>query len=974
MRYVTSSLLFLAFAWVATSIRAQRLAFENYSMNEGLIHNHVRDIFQDSKGFLWISTWEGVSMFDGYKFINYNASNGLSWSLINQVFESIAGDICIASNHGDIDRIQNHQRLLSFLRGNIVFNRFCKIAGGKYFALTDYDGIYEFNDGVLIKPAQSRPTDSYYDIVQVNDSLLLGLNYSSIQLMDLQFNTYSELPGISDQRCLLVDSKKRVWVGTAEGLILLSPLQEKGKPIQLLPLPEIFNIPQITAAPIKDLLEDDRGNIWIGTTRGVIKIGIDGSRQLIDEQNGLPSNQITCLMQDREKNIWFGTPKGVAFLVTSSSIRIFTVEDGLSSNNIRHLLPLNNGNIIVSSEKGLQLHNTREDLFTPLTQDLSYFSGGDKNNTQALIGGESTETPILNFFKQGYDQLYHSPSYNTSYAYRDRRANYFRPSHSGILVSSDGQNWQNTLTNKDSRALCIDSKENLWVGLVDSGLIRFHYHYVGDTPKVFKQDHYLPGIGIRSLYEDSRGYIWAGTRYDGIFRLQPEDPDMPILHFSQSNGLTSGFVTSIGEDKNGAIWLDFQYGLDKLIPDDSSYRVFNFSRFHNFFTVIQGMTFDKNQELWLSTTGGMVHIEDGEFENLKPLQVYITAASLGDSIYHYGIDREISSGYRSTNVRFEFTAPSFVNAKQMLFSYRLWGSNDNNWSPPSIEHNVSYASLAPGNYRFEVRNRGWNGDWGEAAAFNFRIRPPFWQTGAFITSVVFLLAAGCWLVVRHRIKNIRRKADMRRQIAETEMAALRSQMNPHFIFNCLNSIDNLMQNNEKEKATAYLARFAKLIRAILENSKQELIPVWKDIETLKLYLDLELLRCDHKFDYQMHISDELLEGDYKIPPLVIQPFVENSIQHGLLNKVDAPRELTIEGEICERHIHFRITDNGIGRAQSEKLKQFNRTDHKSFGIKITSERLNLLNRNGLTESLKITDLVNEQNEAIGTQVNIQFNN
>jgi hypothetical protein len=486
-----------------------------------------------------------------------------------------------------------------------------------------------------------------------------------------------------------------------------------------------------------------------------------------------------------------------------------------------------------------------------------------------------------------------------------------------------------------------------------------------------RKEQFLPGLGIRSIYEDSKGFIWAGTRYHGIFRFNPNSPDTAILHFDQSTGLTSNFVSSIGEDKHGAIWIDFHHGLDKLIPDSNSYHVFNFSRFNNFFPVIHTVIFDRDHALWLGTSEGLVSVTDGEFENMKPLRTYITTVSLGDSIYHPGNESPHVS-HRHTHVQFEYTAPGFINSNQMLFSYRLLGSNNTHWSLPSNEHSVSYASLEPGSYRFEVRNKGWNDAWGEAAAFEFSITPPFWKTTLFRIAAILAIASVCWLLIRRRIQSIRHEAEMKRQIAETEMIALRSQMNPHFIFNCLNSIDNLMQNNEKQKATSYLARFAKLIRAILENSKQEQIPVWKDIETLKLYLELELLRCDHAFTYTLNIADELWEGDYKIPPLVIQPFVENSIQHGLLNKVDAPRKLTINGELIDGYIHFSVVDNGIGRAQAEKLRQFNKTDSKSLGIQITRDRLNLLNRNGIHESVRITDLVNANNEAAGTKVDIQF--
>lgn len=974
MRHAVSATLVLAAYCLGNPVGAQRLPFESYSMNEGLVHNHVREIFQDSKGFIWISTWDGVSMFDGNKFVNYNTSNGLSWSLINQVFETPAGDICIVSNHGDIDRIQNHQGPQALHRGGIVFNRFRQATGNTYFALTDARGIYKFNEGVLVKPSQSRPEESYYDITQFTDSLLLALGYSSIQLMNLRYEVVSELQAVSDQRCILVDSKERAWVGTREGLILVSPSQERGKPLRLSDLPEPFDVPELTDAPIKAMLEDKEGSIWIGTANGLMRISADGSRQFITESNGLPSSQITCLMQDREGNIWTGTTKGVARLMTQSSIRIFTVESGLQSNDILHLLPLNDGSIVVQTEEGVQLHHVASYHFTPLALDQNFYSDKDQHSALALITEGGPEVPpTLTFYNERRGSLRFSPSYaGGTYAYRDHRSHFFRPSHTGLLMSSDYLQWHGTLTDSDCRALLIDSENRIWVGLVDSGLLCLRYAYVNDTPRLVARDRYLPGIGIRSVYEDSKGFIWAGTRYHGVFRLHPETPDVTPLHFDQSTGLTSGFVGSIGEDKDGAIWLDFQNGLDKLIPADSSYRVFNFSRFNNFFTVIQAMVFDSDHALWLATTEGMVSITDGELEDLRPLPVYITTALLGDSVYHYGNTEAVVLDYRDKNVHFEFTAPFFINAKQVAFSYRLLGGHNENWSAPSGERNVSYASLEPGTYRFEVRNKGWNGAWGPPASFDFSIAPPLWQTTLFRISSVLFLVAGGWLLFRIRIKSIRHEADMQRQITESKMMALRSQMNPHFIFNCLNSIDNLMQNNEKEKATAYLARFAKLIRAILENSKQEQIPIWKDIETLRLYLELELLRCDHQFDFSIDVAEEILEGDYKIPPLVIQPFVENAIHHGLLNKEDTPRDLSIHGELKDGYIHFRIVDNGVGREQAQKLREFNKAGHKSLGIQITRERLSLLNLNGRTETVRITDLMNENHEALGTQVDIQF--
>jgi LytS/YehU family sensor histidine kinase/ligand-binding sensor domain-containing protein len=214
---------------------------------------------------------------------------------------------------------------------------------------------------------------------------------------------------------------------------------------------------------------------------------------------------------------------------------------------------------------------------------------------------------------------------------------------------------------------------------------------------------------------------------------------------------------------------------------------------------------------------------------------------------------------------------------------------------------------------------------------------------------------------------------MNEKLTAARLEALRSQMNPHFIFNCLNSIDNLIQNSEKEKATMYLSKFAKLIRAVLETSKSDTVSCWKDLETLKLYIELEEFRWDKKFICSMHIADEILHGDYKVPPLVIQPFVENAIHHGLLNKIDADKKLTIDVVAGENYINYLIEDNGVGRAQAAVYKEINKPSHESMGMQITTERINLFNQNK-NGSVKITDLVNEQQEPAGTRVEVSLIN
>jgi sensor histidine kinase YesM len=216
------------------------------------------------------------------------------------------------------------------------------------------------------------------------------------------------------------------------------------------------------------------------------------------------------------------------------------------------------------------------------------------------------------------------------------------------------------------------------------------------------------------------------------------------------------------------------------------------------------------------------------------------------------------------------------------------------------------------------------------------------------------------------------QSGLQQKAMELEMQALRAQMNPHFIFNCLSAIDNLIQTNQPDNATAYLARFAKLIRSVLESSKNNRVTFQQDFETIRLYLEMEQFRCNNKFNYQLTADNELLHGDYKVPPLIIQPFVENAIHHGLLNKEDNNRQLQVQAQLKDEHIIYSITDNGIGRKKAAIIKQVNKPDQRSYGIEITKERIHLHNKNEVNGDVEITDL--EKNGiASGTKAIIRIN-
>ncbi len=225
--------------------------------------------------------------------------------------------------------------------------------------------------------------------------------------------------------------------------------------------------------------------------------------------------------------------------------------------------------------------------------------------------------------------------------------------------------------------------------------------------------------------------------------------------------------------------------------------------------------------------------------------------------------------------------------------------------------------------------------------------------------------------LKDNANTLRENLVLNQKATELEMQTLRAQMNPHFIFNSLNSINNFILKNEKAFASEYLLKFSKLIRMILENSSKSLISIGQELDALKLYMDLEALRFENKFQYHFIHDPDLDITSIKVPPLLLQPFVENAIHHGLLHKT-GPGSIRVLVSEAEQRLILQIEDDGIGREASSKLK--NALDFKkvSLGITLTKDRIALLNKRRINDSFEIEDLVDPENKPCGTLVTISL--
>ena len=287
---------------------------------------------------------------------------------------------------------------------------------------------------------------------------------------------------------------------------------------------------------------------------------------------------------------------------------------------------------------------------------------------------------------------------------------------------------------------------------------------------------------------------------------------------------------------------------------------------------------------------------------------------------------------------------------------------------------ATFTNLNPGDYLFKVKATNSDGVWGtKTASLKLTVLAPWWRTWWF-RSLVFLSLLGIGIsFYRYRFNQISEreaiKTSLNKRIAEVKMEALRAQMNPHFMFNALTSINLFVLKNDTDAASFYLNKFSKLMRDVLDHSRSELITVEEEINTLKLYVEIEKMRFKENFTFKFDIDPEARLNEFKIPPLIIQPYVENAIWHGLKNKKEGEALLTIKVFEDAKYFNIIVEDNGIGRDKAKEIKESNVIRHKSHGLNLTEERIKYFNETyAVQSSLETNDLKNANHEAIGTQI------
>lgn len=487
---------------------------------------------------------------------------------------------------------------------------------------------------------------------------------------------------------------------------------------------------------------------------------------------------------------------------------------------------------------------------------------------------------------------------------------------------------------------------------------------------------------VNDFAEDKRGRLWLNSNDGWVGWLDPNQPELGVI--SKMNLANKGIlenVLAIAADSNGDIWCHTQRELIKINAENLELTTFNFQYgvkdpdFFHFSILPSG-------ELLFGGRNDIVLANPAELQRNRELPVpYITDIQVQNKTRHY------PSLYGGEPVRLKhwenyfsigFSARAFTLGNETRFRYRLKGFDD--WTEASNRRFANYTNVPGGDYLFQLQaanNEGiWNKTILEIPVF---VETAWWATWWFRSTTLLAIGGIVFGAYQYRVDQIRRKArlkaDYEKKLAQVEMSALLAQMNPHFLFNTLNSIDSYIVKNESKKASEYLNNFARLVRLILQHSRSDYISLADELEALDLYLQMESLRFDNCFDYKIEVDDSLRTSSIVIPPMLIQPFLENAIWHGLRHLSKDPCEGKILLKITRDGDYLRciIEDNGIGREKSAALKagKSGNNHKKSMGMRITRDRIDLINKlRNVDARVEIIDLKDDNDKAAGTRVEL----
>lgn len=931
----------------------------------------------------------GLAKFDGLEFTVYTSRDGLKGNYIQSLYEDHNGTLWIGSTNGLSSFNNQNLKALHLFTEKVAISAITEDKQHRLWLGTS-NGLYRLSNDKLdtIQPELFSKKGSTIHFVEkgLNGSIWVGTNKGTYVLNDTVIRHIDSKAGLSSplSQSMGFDTSGNVWIGSY------------GSGLDLITSEGVFsmNAPtKLAGTSIFAVLCDKKGYIWLATQeRGICKFNPkDSSTVFLSEKDNLANNHVRALLNDRWGNYWIGTSGGGVSKYSGQQFERYGKGTGLTGNYIYSISSgLQNSLWIGVSGGGISQYDGN--TFTHFGSDSGFV---DEKIRTSFVDSDSLlwmgidgkglglfDRDTFHFFdvKDGLAGNF------VKSIVEDAKGNLWVASAGGgitKLVKGDSlfplklkkYTINSGLPSSRVLQLHIDLKDRVWFATQTAGIGFIEQDSIITT---FTKAEGLISNSIRSLVEDGFGTLWIGS-IGGLnaLKIYSDQIETKVI---DANSLSSTNIYQLTIDDKNNLWVGTEKGLDRLTID-SSQTVLESSHFGSdegfsgVETNLNASCLDHSKNLWFGTVNGLFrYLDQGEMKNtiapilnFKEISInYIPIQNTPhDSLWSGGHDLQLE--YDENHFTFDFLGITQTIPAKVKYKWKLVGLEDE-WSPTAKRNSVTYSNLPPGNYTFIVLSANENEVWNDRPLeFKFEILAPVWDQGWFRIMASLLILLVLVVVITGFIRSAKRKTrrkqqqlKMERDLIGLEQKALRLQMNPHFIFHTLNNIQALISTKDEGTARLYLSKFSKLMRQILENSRNNEINLETEIETLENYLSIERFCHDNQFDYTIELSDGLETEFIQIPPMILQPFVENAIIHGVA-PLKEQGMIKVSFEEKDQFLLCTITDNGIGRTEAAKRGP---SDHKSTALEVTRERLSLLDPG--SDAVVIEDLKK------GTQVKIQL--
>ncbi|MGB0914832.1 MAG: ligand-binding sensor domain-containing protein [Crocinitomicaceae bacterium] len=947
MLKILSLLFVFCCAFVAMS---QKYSFVTYSTEDGLPQSQVTTMTQDAQGYLWVGTLGGLAKFDGTKFTSYSSNQGL---LNNRITSLSYFDNKLWVGHdGGISTISNNEVKQIGFRGNgndksrsvsdiIKFKE-------RVFVCSNGGGLFKIQDGQLKKV---RLEDPHYEKIRAAHV------YEGKMFLATKGGVLVTTDGLSFERLIQFDKDLSFSGVDCNGDFIVFSTYSSGVYVQDLKTGDVKKYsPEELRHNVYGCYIDGAGKVWLNTLGGVVNIEVDKSVSFLDDSNGLPVNMITCFFNDSEDNIWIGSAGKGFFRIPSSNFKYYDKSTGMPTDLFLTGFQDDRGDYYFGTyDKGVTKRTSEGELSTLDIEESTIWSSVHDVNGKSFFGTSSSLVELSNdgvIKTYTFDENPNIPGTKITSFYKDDQGGMFVGGNAGVSYYFDG-----VFTR-------LGKKKDIDIGTVYD--IEYHNGKLFCSTnlgiQVYENGTFnmLPGADQVSynIERDNNGVIWYGSE-EGLYRIINDTPQRVML----LDDAGANFVAFLNF-KNDKLYIGTNNGL--FVVSNLNAEKPMFKRFGVSDGIIDLESnqnsgfFDDQGKFWFGTASGLVSYQvDDEVSSSANPKILLTSILLNYNEFDYakyttglndaGMPLDLELSYSRNNLIFEVNGISLVHHKGLKYQYLVEGLRES-WSTLSENSTITFTNLPAGDFVLRVRAVDVDGRMSSEVVFPFIINDAYYNRWWFILLVILGLTSIVFFFFRFRLKrladiNEKEKLEYKSRLLSLEQKSMNASMNRHFIFNSLNSIQYFINTQDKLSANKYLTNFAKLIRKNLDSAtaKGNVITLEEELERLELYLSLESIRFKDRFDYCVEKNGVDVES-VLIPPMIMQPFIENSIIHGILPNESKLGLIRIVVEKKDGFLLITIEDNGVGIKQSMKNKTAIDGDHRSQGMEITSKRIELIQK------------------------------